>query len=58
MKTIKEFWKKFRLNHHYCENNAKLVDSYSGGDSINGNIVATHQVSIYKCKICGKRWGC
>ena len=53
--AIKEFWKNFRLSHHYCENNAELMDSFTSsvGSPTSGG---TWQTNVYKCKICGKRW--
>jgi hypothetical protein len=53
--TIKESWKKFRLNHHYCERNLKLVDSFTSSvDTPTSS--GSWQTSIYRCTICGKRF--
>lgn len=53
--ALKEFWKKFRLNHHSCNRNAELVDSFTSsvGTPTSGGV---WQTSVYKCKICGKRF--
>jgi len=55
MKKIKEFWKNFKLNHHSCDRNSKLIDSFS--TSFTSTDDTTFGVSVsttYKCEICGK----
>lgn len=54
MKRIKEMFHNYRLNHHTCENNLKVVETYRVGFAANGCTAET-SVTMCKCKICGKR---
>ena len=55
IKYLKNWWKNYRLNHHSCEDNYKIIDSYttSAGTSTAN---CKWQVVIAKCEICGKRF--
>jgi len=48
---LKTFWRNFRFNHHNCNNNAEMIDNFQYG-----NESYVSQMTVYKCKICGKKW--
>ena len=52
---FKNLWENYRLNHHNCENNYKIIDSYTVSSDM-PNSSARWQVVIGKCTICNKRF--
>ena len=52
---FKNLWENYRLNHHNCENNYKIIDSYTTSASTKTDS-AKWQVVVVKCNICGKRF--